>query len=92
MNRTMLELEAEVDKAINDLPIIGQVKEKFGTLRFYVSNSNNEIDAYITFAESISGLTCEVCGSPGERRSGSWIRTLCDSHSKEADEINAPNS
>lgn len=86
MGQTIAELEEAVKKAIDDLPTIDQVKEKFGTLRFYVSNSNQELDNYITFAESMSGVMCEVCGSPGKRRSGSWVRTLCDAHSKEADE------
>lgn len=86
MNQTIEELEAAVEEAIDNLPIIDQVKEKFGTLRFYVSNSSEKLDRYIVFAESMSGVMCEVCGAPGERRSGSWIRTLCDAHSKEADE------
>jgi hypothetical protein len=24
--------------------------------------------------------TCEVCGQPGKRREGGWIKTLCDEH------------
>jgi hypothetical protein len=27
--------------------------------------------------------TCEVCGQPGTRRYGSWIRTLCDEHARD---------
>ena len=26
---------------------------------------------------------CEVCGKPGETRSGGWIKTLCDEHAEQ---------
>lgn len=77
------ELEAILAKAIEDLPRIEQVKEKFGSLRFYVANSTPEIDNYIAFAEAMSTVTCEECGAPGERRNDGWIKTLCDKHHKE---------
>ena len=57
-----------------------QVKEKFGTLRFYTSGGDDTIYGMIRMAESISAVTCEECGSPGHQRSGGWIRTLCDKH------------
>ena len=44
-----------------------QVKEKFGTLRFYVGLSTEAIDARIAEAEAESARTCETCGGPGER-------------------------
>lgn len=63
-----------------------QVKEKFGTLRFYVDaydeiteESYKKIRNYIHEAEAKSAITCEVCGKPGERRSGGWIKCLCES-------------
>ena len=59
-----------------------QVKEKFGTLRFYMDGSTDEMDALIHAAESLSFKTCEECGAPGERRGSGWIRTLCDEHAK----------
>ena len=59
---------------------IAQIKEKFGTLRFYYDGGDDYISGMVTLAESMSGLTCEECGSIGERRSGGWIRTLCDEH------------
>lgn len=59
-----------------------QVKQKLGGLRFYIGH--NAGDAYIrgaiSMAEDMSMKTCEVCGSPGKRRGGGWIRTLCDEH------------
>ena len=80
------ELEAELEAEINALPRIDQIKEKFGSLRFYVSGASPEINNYIEFAEAMSSRTCEVCGAPGEKRSGSWVKTLCDKHHKEREE------
>ena len=60
-----------------------QIKEKFGTLRFYTNGGDDIIDGMIRMAESMSGVTCEKCGSPAKRRDGGWIRTLCDKHEEE---------
>lgn len=60
-----------------------QVKEKFGTLRFYVDYcESNEVWDLIDQAESLSGKTCEVCGGPGTLRGGGWLKTLCEAHSE----------
>jgi hypothetical protein len=58
-----------------------QVKEKLGGLRFYVSSSNDEIDAAIDAASELSVQTCEVCGDPGslEQDATRWWKTLCAS-------------
>mgnify|MGYP001599407835 CR=1 FL=1 len=45
-----------------------QVKEKFGTLRFYMTSSIDEIDEHISVAEKLSSTTCENCGEAGIRR------------------------
>jgi hypothetical protein len=63
--------------------VVEQIKEKFGTLRFYATGGNDYTDGLITMAESMSGILCEQCGAPGERRHGGWIRTLCDEHEAE---------
>ena len=63
-------------------PIAAQVKEKFGGLRFYCDNTDDYIQGAISLAESLSYRICETCGSPGIRRSGGWIKTLCDECSK----------
>ena len=55
-----------------------QVKEKFGTLRFYMSSETDEMAALICEAESESARTCEHCGAPGVLRDGGWLLTLCD--------------
>jgi hypothetical protein len=56
---------------------LDQVKEKFGTLRFYYSGGDDVIDGMVRMAESMSGVTCEECGNPGERRGGGWVHTFC---------------
>jgi hypothetical protein len=61
-------------------PVAVQVKEKFGTLRFYVNNSTTEQDDIIEHYEELSGTVCEVCGNNGKTRPGGWWRTLCDTH------------
>ena len=52
-----------------------QVKEKYGTLRFYYLGGNEYINGLISMAESMSAVTCETCGSPGKSSGGSWIRS-----------------
>ena len=55
-----------------------QVKEKFGTLRFYIDGGTSEQHAVINFAESLSSIICEECGSFGNLyHRGTWLRTLC---------------
>jgi hypothetical protein len=58
---------------------VAQIKEKFGGLRAYIDNEDEYICGIIAMAEAMCDITCEDCGSFGERRSGGWIRTLCDS-------------
>jgi hypothetical protein len=59
-------------------PRASQVKEKFGTLRFYMDHGCEEIWQHISQAERESAVTCEDCGAYGEIREGGWIRTLCN--------------
>ena len=60
-----------------------QVKEKFGGLRFYINSAPEKVYDLISKAEKKSYEICEVCGEPGEMRSGGWILTLCDKHNLE---------
>ena len=59
---------------------LDQVKEKFGTLRFYYTGGDDYISGLVSMAESMSGVTCETCGKPGTRTRGSWIKTACKEH------------
>lgn len=60
--------------------IVEQIKEKFGGLRFYYQGGDDKIQGMVIMAEAWAGHHCEECGAPGTRRSGGWIRTLCDHH------------
>jgi hypothetical protein len=62
-----------------------QVKEKFGTLRFYYNGGDDVIDGMVCMAESWSAVACEECGAPGTQNSQGWIKTLCETHRKERD-------
>jgi len=63
------------------VPEVTQAKEKFGQLRFYlVDSGNDKIQQRIRQAEELSLNTCEICGAPGKRRHGPWVRTLCEEH------------
>lgn len=59
---------------------VHQIKEKFGTLRFYwVGHNLDAGEVAVVDAEAESARTCEQCGSPGRlhKRNG-WFRTVCD--------------
>jgi hypothetical protein len=56
---------------------LDQVKEKFGTLRFYYSGGDDYISGMVTMAEAMSGVTCEECSAPAETHRGGWVRTIC---------------
>jgi hypothetical protein len=80
--------QEDIDKALKKLeetpcPIAVQVKEKYGTLRFYINYGTDQHYNYIGFAEIMSGRTCEVCGAPGQTYPIGWHQTLCDKHADE---------
>ena len=60
--------------------VVQQVKEKFGTLRFYYQGGDEYIAGLVSMAESISGVTCETCGNPGTSTGGGWVKTACKEH------------
>ena len=61
---------------------VGQIKEKFASLRFYfnccseiIKDINNLVDKWSLLSEQ----TCEECGRPGKMRTDrSWHQTLCE--------------
>jgi len=65
--------------------VAAQVKEKFGTLRFYINAGDDVAYALVSLAESMSARTCETCGSPGKSRGRGWIYVACDEHTCEED-------
>lgn len=63
---------------------IHQIKEKFGTLRFYVGDAPERVHEVIQTAEYQSFQTCEECGEPGRLVNlQGWLKTACDLHSDE---------
>ncbi len=64
---------------------LDQVKEKFGTLRFYYSGGDDYISGLCSMAESMSAVTCEECGNPGKTVGGGWLTTLCKEHAEARD-------
>lgn len=64
-----------------------QVKEKFGTLRFYYDGGDDRIRGMEAMAESMSARTCETCGNPGKLFTHGWRYTACPNHAREEDLI-----
>lgn len=60
-----------------------QVKEKYGTLRFYLSFYDDTIDKFIRDAVLKSSVTCETCGNAGEVLGNRWLYCACAEHSRE---------
>jgi hypothetical protein len=64
---------------------VTQVKEKYGTLRFYY-NTDASVDvdtiirACVYQAEALSGHICEECGEAGEANDSGWISVRCEDH------------
>ena len=66
---------------------ISQIKEKFGTLRFYCHDVDEETYAMIDFAQMMSGKICEVCGNRGQVRDDvGWYYTSCEEHKRGCEE------
>jgi hypothetical protein len=85
LDQLMGNIQHHIDWKNKNGPVVAQVtldqvKEKFGTLRFYYSGGDDEISGMVAMAESMSGVTCEECGSPGKRVGGGWVTTLCEEH------------
>jgi hypothetical protein len=83
-------LEAINDILPNDLHIeASQVKEKYGTLRFYINAAPSAIADYvyqlIDEAEHKSAKTCDVCGKRGKLRGSGWYYTACKKHARNGD-------
>lgn len=71
----------------NECPqvIASQVKEKYGTLRFYYDGGDDYVRGLVSMAEWASANICEVCGERGKIRGTGWLYVSCDKHAKEED-------
>jgi hypothetical protein len=54
-----------------------QVKEKYGTLRFYANWGTDKIFDLIEDAEEKSARICEICGKEGRINSEGWVTVRC---------------
>lgn len=81
-----ISLEQGKERSVSDpcpQVVAVQVKEKFGTLRFYYDGGDQYVRGIDSMAESMSARTCEVCGNPGKVYHNGWVTTLCPTHAKE---------
>jgi hypothetical protein len=75
---------------------VRQIKEKFGTLRFYYGTKNlsdqtkKAVELAVDLAEARSKCTCEVCGNEGDLYDkDGYIMTRCPDHA-EGDPVRSP--
>jgi hypothetical protein len=60
-----------------------QLKEKYGTGRWYLSGATDEAFDLVEKWEVETETICEQCGKSGELRGDGWLYTACSSHTKE---------
>jgi hypothetical protein len=64
-----------------------QIKEKYGTLRFYWEGALSPktdalVEEAIDLAEARSACSCEVCGAEGRLYGPGWLVTRCATHAE----------
>lgn len=66
--------------------VVQQVKEKFGTFRYYFSlpesvsaSASSQVYGAVRMAEAIAAITCTECGNRGTMKRVFGGRVLCDS-------------
>lgn len=65
------------DKKEGRQVVAAQIKEKFGTLRFYCDGGDEYIRGIVQMAESMSSKICEICGDKATVKTKGWIRNIC---------------
>lgn len=87
-----IKIVALCDQEKIQYPHIQQIKEKFGTLRFYycwqqeVSDEIKQlVGSWVSNAVGASENTCESCGEPGRImvRDGGIVESVCATHQRE---------
>lgn len=79
-----INLREDIEDEFPQVEVV-QVKEKFGTLRFYTDVGDSYIYGAIAMAESMSAVTCETCGAPGKLFTYGWWHVACDAHKTQDD-------
>lgn len=80
----LIELDEKLAQIAPDYEV-SQVKEKFGTLRYYftldieLDDQYKQMQKIVDEYEHRSGSICELCGGNGSMRvQNRWCKTLCD--------------
>jgi hypothetical protein len=101
IKKTSEKLELLNNSGVGFTVVADQVKEKFGTLRFYYHLKYDEgefpdreiwsqiAEDCVSTAESRSAYLCEVCGKYGTLVGTGWVSTLCKEHSAELEQKKA---
>ena len=75
--------EALIEDNYLDKYRISQIKEKYGTLRWYDFGATQKVHDIISKYEYISGFICQYCGSPYAKTfNNGWISTICENCAK----------
>jgi hypothetical protein len=86
IERACVRIENALDNG--DAVKIVQIKEKYGTLRFYLSGclpseTEAKVREVVSLAEARSACTCETCGAVGRLYNrGGWFATACSEHAR----------
>lgn len=64
-----------------------QCKEKYGSMRFYMTGSTAEMGDVIREAERESARTCETCGAPGKIVGEVWRYATCKDCAEPEDKV-----
>jgi hypothetical protein len=62
-----------------------QLKEKYGTGRWYLSSGTEEMHNLVEAWEEETATICEQCGKLGAIRGHGWLYTACLDHTKKED-------
>ncbi len=73
-----IKIETILEKYPENEMFCVQVKEKYGTLRFYMSCETDKITDLIHETEALSSQTCEACGAVAKMRGKHWLEVKCD--------------
>ena len=77
-------VQFKLDYPGQDAPKATTIKEKYGTLRFYMNCATDEMWEHIEHAEWRTNHICEICGRTGNyikpRKIKGWILTYCWAH------------
>ena len=64
---------------------IMDIKEKFGTLRFYYIGGNEQIDEIADRMMELTSSACQRCGKPGTLYTRGWMYVACPDHVNKKD-------